>query len=163
MIILHLAGGIRLNSARNQSEIVAGHLTGSRAAGATTPITSRPRGSPPDGGSGPPGLTVLTGYFESGMSAVVDRLTEGGYPDIWRGEKGGVRASRSGHLHQPEELEIESVDRFEGISDPDDQGMVLAVRCPSDGCSGTYIVPHGAIMPAMDGGLIILIPDARRL
>jgi hypothetical protein len=104
---------------------------------------------------------MLTGYFESGMSAVVDRLTEGGYADTWRGEPSGVRAMRSGHLHRPEELEIESIDRFEGISDPDDQAMVLAVRCPSDGCSGTYTVPHGTNMSSIDGELIIRIPDAR--
>lgn len=105
---------------------------------------------------------MLTGYFEWGMSGLVDRLTEGGYPDAWRGEQGGVLAMRTGHLHRPEELEIESIDRFEGISDPDDQAIVLAVRCPSDGCSGTYTVPYGEFMPAIDGALIRQIPDARR-
>ena len=104
---------------------------------------------------------MLIGFFESGMSTVVDRLTENGYPDAWRGEPGGVRATVSGHLHRPEELEIESIDRFEGISDPDDQAIVLAVRCPSDGCSGTYTVPYGKDMPSVDGELIIRIPDAR--
>jgi len=105
---------------------------------------------------------MLTGYFEAGMSGVVDRLTEGGFPDGWRAETGGVRATQSGHLHQPEELEIESIDRFEGISDPDDMAIVMAVRCPSDGCSGTYTAPYGTLMPAIDGELILRIPDARR-
>jgi hypothetical protein len=106
---------------------------------------------------------MLTGYFELGMSGIVDRLTEGGYPDAWRGESGGIRATQSGHLHRPEELEIDSIDRFEGISDPDDQAMVLAVRCRSDGCSGTYTVPYGKDMPSIDGMLIIQIPDGRWL
>jgi len=106
---------------------------------------------------------MLTGYYEAGLAGLVDRLTEEGYPDTWRGEPGGVRATRSGHLHRPEELEIESIDRFEGISDPDDMAIVMAVRCPSDGCSGTYTAPYGNLMPMTDGELIIRMPDARRL
>jgi hypothetical protein len=103
-----------------------------------------------------------TGFFESGMSGLVDRLTENGYPDAWKGESMGIRALGSGHLHRPEELEIDSMDRFEGISDPDDEAIVLAVRCLSDGCSGTYIIPYGKDMPTPDGELILRIPDARR-
>ena len=103
-----------------------------------------------------------SGYFELGMSAVVDQLTESGFADTWRGEPRGVRAIRSGHLHRPDELEIHSIDRFEGFSDPDDQAIVRAVRCPSDGCSGTYVVPYGGFMSAIDGELINQIPDTHR-
>ena len=53
--------------------------------------------------------------------------------------------------------------RFEGFSDPDDQAMVMAVRCPGDGCSGTYTVPFGKDMSVIDGELIAKIPDSRRL
>jgi hypothetical protein len=102
------------------------------------------------------------GFFERRLAAVVDRLTKAGYSDTFRGEAGGVRALRSGHVHQPEDLVVESIDRFEGISDPEDEAIVLAVRCPIDGCRGTYTVPYGKNMASVDGDLIARIPDARK-
>ena len=96
------------------------------------------------------------------MAGVVDRLTKAGYSDTFRGEEGGVRALRAGHVHSPEDLVVESIDRFEGISDPEDEAMVLAIRCPVDGCRGTYTVPYGKNMSPVDGDLIARIPDARK-
>lgn len=105
---------------------------------------------------------MVDGFYERRLAAVIDRLTRAGYSDTFRGEVGGVRALRAGHLHAPEDLVVESIDRFEGISDPEDEAMVLAVRCPADGCRGTYTVPYGKNMPAVDGELIARIPDGRR-
>jgi hypothetical protein len=102
------------------------------------------------------------GHFERRMAQVVDRLTKAGYSDIFRGEAAGVRALHSGHVHPPEDLVIESIDRFEGVSDPADEAMVLAVRCPGDGCRGTYTVPYGKSMSSTDAGLVARIPDARK-
>jgi hypothetical protein len=95
------------------------------------------------------------------MAPVIDRLTNAGYTDTFRGETAGILGLRSGHLHQPEELLVESIDRFEGTSDPEDQAMVLALHCPVDGCRGTYTVPYGELMPALDSALIARIPDGR--
>lgn len=102
------------------------------------------------------------GFFEPRMAALVDRLTREGYSDTFRGESGGVRALRSGHVHAPEDLVVESIGRFEGISDPEDEAIVLAVRSSIDGCRGTYTVPYGKDMPSLDGEFIARIPDARR-
>lgn len=102
------------------------------------------------------------GFFERRMATVVDRLTKAGYTEIFRGEAAGIRATRAGHVHAPEELVVESIDRFEGISDPSDEAMVLAVRCPADGCRGTYTVPYGKNIPSIDADLVARIPDARK-
>lgn len=104
---------------------------------------------------------VSGGFFERRMAAVIDRLTTAGYTDTFRGEPAGIKALRSGHVHRPEELLVESIERFEGVSDPEDEAIVLAVRCPVDGCRGTYTVPYGKNMSALDGELIARIPDAR--
>jgi len=101
------------------------------------------------------------GFFERPMARVVDRLTKAGYSDLFRGEPGGVRAIHADHLHAPEELVVESIDRFEGISDPADEAMVLAVRSSTDGCRGTYTVPYGKNMPAIDAEMVARIPDGR--
>lgn len=106
-------------------------------------------------------MVMSSGFFERRMAPVIDRLTNAGYTDTFRGESAGIRALQSGHLHRPEELLVESIDRFEGASDPEDQAIVLAVRCPVDGCRGTYTVPYGKLMPALDSELIARIPDGR--
>jgi hypothetical protein len=103
-----------------------------------------------------------TGFYERRLAGVIDRLTDAGYTDTFRGEAEGIVGLRSGHVHRPEELVVESIDRFEGASDPEDQAIVLAIRCPADGCRGTYTVPYGESMSAVDSELIARIPDARR-
>ena len=102
------------------------------------------------------------GFFERRMAGVIDRLTRAGYSEIFRAEAAGVCALHAGHCHAPEELVIESIDRFEGISDPADEAMVLALRCPVDGCRGTYTLPYGKNMPSIDAEMVARIPDARR-
>jgi hypothetical protein len=102
------------------------------------------------------------GFFERRMAGVIDRLTRAGYSDTFRGEAGGVHALEADHVHRPEDLVIESIDRFEGISDPQDEAIVVALRSRTDGCRGTYTLPYGKNMPAIDGELLARIPDARK-
>ena len=98
---------------------------------------------------------------EQRMAAVIERLTIAGYTDMFRGEKGGVRAVGSGHVHQPTELAIDAIERFEGASDPDDEVIILAITSAVDGCRGTYTVPYGRNMSVVDSDLISQIPDKR--
>jgi hypothetical protein len=98
---------------------------------------------------------------ERRMAAVIERLTKAGYKDTFRGEKDGVRAVCSGHVHQPPELRIDAIERFEGASDPDDQVIVLAISSEVDDCRGTYTVPYGKNMPVIDSDLIAKMPDKR--
>lgn len=107
-------------------------------------------------------MTTTIRPGERQMAAVIDRLTNAGYTDTFRGETAGILGLRSGHVHRPEELRVESIDRFEGVSDPEDQAIVLALRCPMDGCRGTYTLPYGKNMPALDSELVARIPDDRR-
>lgn len=103
----------------------------------------------------------MSKIYERRMATVVDRLTQEGYADVFSGEAEGVRAAKSGYLHRPDELEIEKIERFEGVSDPDDETLVLAVRCKTHGCRGTYITPYGKDMRSTDAILIRKIPDVR--
>ncbi|HVR85078.1 MAG TPA: hypothetical protein VMU54_12250 [Planctomycetota bacterium] len=99
--------------------------------------------------------------YERGMAEVVDRLTKAGYDDVFHGETGGIRGGRSGLLHAPEDLEIRQIERFEGISNPEDETIVLALVCKAHGCRGTYVAPYGKDMSSTDASLISRIPDAR--
>ena len=104
---------------------------------------------------------MANGFYERRMATLIDRLTRAGYADSFRGEPGGLRALSSGHLHRPEDLMVESIDRFEGLSDPEDEAIVLALRSRIDGCRGTYTLPYGQTMPEVDSALIARLPDAR--
>jgi len=101
------------------------------------------------------------GFFERNLSDVVDRLTKSGYTDSFTGTPEGVKAIRSGWVHRPQELRVEQTARFEGVTDPEEQALVLALSCGAHGCRGTYVVPYGMNMSAVDAELIAQIPDAR--
>jgi len=104
----------------------------------------------------------MSNLYERRMADVVDRLTRAGYTDSFQGESGGIRGAITGLLHQPEDLEIRGIERFEGISDPEDESIVLALVCKAHGCRGTYVAPYGKDMPSIDATLIRRIPDGRR-
>ncbi len=92
--------------------------------------------------------------FTETLSQAVDRLTAGGYEDFFRAEPDGLRAVVAGVLYQPESLVVEEVVRFEGISDPADEAIVLALNCREDGIKGTYTAPFGPVMGALDAEMV---------
>lgn len=79
-------------------------------------------------------------YTET-IARVVDRLTKEGYSEQFRAEAEGLRAVHGG-TYAPEEVVVEKMARFEGISDPDDEAVVFAVRAP-DGTRGTFTCTYG--------------------
>jgi hypothetical protein len=58
-----------------------------------------------------------------------------------------------------EALVIEEVARFEGISDPADEAIVLALHCREDGVKGTFTVPFGPGMGALDAEMMRRLRD----
>jgi hypothetical protein len=92
--------------------------------------------------------------FTETLSQAVDRLTAAGYTDDFRAEPDGMRAVVAGVIYRPESLAIEEVVRFEGISDPADEAIVFALHCREDGIKGTYTVPFGPEMGALDAEMI---------
>lgn len=75
------------------------------------------------------------------IARLVDQLTEEGYAAHFRAEPEGLRAVR-GEVYAPEDVVVEKMARFEGISDPDDEAVVFAVRAP-DGTRGTFTSTYG--------------------
>jgi hypothetical protein len=97
--------------------------------------------------------------FTETLSQAVDRLTVAGYTDDFRAEPDGMRAVVAGTVYQPESLAVDEVVRFEGISDPADEAIVLALHCREDGIKGTYTVPFGPGMGALDAEMIHRLRD----
>ena len=66
----------------------------------------------------------------------------------------------TGILYRPELLVVEEIARFEGISDPADEAIVLALHCREDGIKGTYTVAFGPGMGALDAEMMHRLRDA---
>jgi|SRR5579862_8308114 len=88
------------------------------------------------------------------LSDVVDRLTASGYTDDFRAEADGLRAMPSGCVHTPETLDIDEVVRFEGLTNPDDEAIVFALRCRTHGTKGTYVTSYGPQMVSCDADMV---------
>ena len=97
--------------------------------------------------------TVTIGLTES-LSETLNRLCAAGYTDDFRAETGGLRAVNARCVHAPETLIIDEVIRFEGITDPDDEAIVFALRCKLHGTKGTYATAYGPKMAAIDAEMV---------
>ena len=104
---------------------------------------------------------MIEGSVERSLTDVLDEVTLAGYTDSFRGEREHIWAIRSGYVHDPEELSIERIERFEGPTDPDEEAILLAIQCRPHGCRGTYILPYGKDMPSADAELVARIHDGR--
>lgn len=78
---------------------------------------------------------------EETVADIVDRLSEEGYREQFRAEEEGLRAIH-GSTYRPQDLVVEKMQRFEGISNPDDESVVFGLRAP-DGTRGTWTVTYG--------------------
>ncbi len=96
------------------------------------------------------------------LAQVVDRLSAAGYADDFRAEPDGLRAIAAGCVHAPESLVIHEVVRFEGITDPDDEAIVFALRCAEHGTKGTYAVPYGINMEPLDAEMVRRLRATKR-
>lgn len=82
------------------------------------------------------------------------RLRGAGYDvDFDATEDGHLRCSACGTLHDPATMAVDEVVRYEGASNPDDQAILLALRCE---CSrrGLYVAGFGPTATAADAAVL---------
>jgi hypothetical protein len=96
------------------------------------------------------------------LSEAMARLAAAGYAESFRAEGSGLRAVSSGCEHEPESLVIEDILRFEGVSDPEDEAVLFALRCDRHGTRGTYAVAYGPSIDALDAEMVRRLTDRRR-
>jgi hypothetical protein len=88
------------------------------------------------------------------LSEVVDRLSEAGYADDFRAEAQGLHAVAAGCTHPPESFSVDDVARFEGLTNPDDEEIVFALRCVPHGTKGTYVTSYGPQISPLDAEMV---------
>jgi hypothetical protein len=110
----------------------------------------------------PPSTTDLTDrYPPHGMETILDaadRLRSQGYlHDLTATNDGRLRCGACGADHDPASVEIDAVVRYEGASDPDDEEILLALRC---GCShrGLYQAAFGPGANPDDAAVLRRLP-----
>jgi hypothetical protein len=77
------------------------------------------------------------------LAEAIDRLQRAGFRDSFRAEGGMLRALEWERRFVPEELVVEETVRFEGVSDPDDEAILFALRSRSGDVRGTWAVSYG--------------------
>lgn len=91
---------------------------------------------------------------ELSLSQTVDDLTARGWDkEFTAGDSGMIRCGLCGDVIPPMDVQIDSVHRFEGASDPDDEAAVFALTCHC-GCRGVYIVAYGPSMSSEDADVV---------
>jgi hypothetical protein len=66
----------------------------------------------------------------------------------------GMRCPHCGQLVGLDDLVFDEVHRFEGESNPDDEALVMGLRCRSCGWRGTLVTGYGPSVPEADADLL---------
>jgi hypothetical protein len=77
------------------------------------------------------------------LSAVLAEYAEAGYEGQLRVDDDGVHCSVCSQVSPAEQIEIRSLRRLEGASDPADMAAVIATTCPACSTPGTIVVMFG--------------------
>jgi len=96
------------------------------------------------------------------LSGVLEHLKEDGFTgDMFVTPAAMVRCGSCHADAEPRALQLHSIRRIEGASDPADEAAVLAVTCPHCGAQGTAIVRYGPEAEPQDAEVLEAIDDLR--
>ncbi len=88
----------------------------------------------------------------------LNRLRGDGYTQDFAAVAGGdLRCGGCGSLHPPETMVIGEIVRFEGDSNPDDEAILVAMRC-SCGFGGLYSAAYGPDTSSNDVAALTRLP-----
>lgn len=96
------------------------------------------------------------------VTEALAKLAAEGYEVDFSGRDGKVHCSRCSSDHGPEAGQVDHVYRYEGPTDPDEEAIVLALRCPVCGAKGTLVSGYGPSTDPDDIELIVALGDDRR-
>jgi hypothetical protein len=92
------------------------------------------------------------------VSEASARLRAAGYDmDFTPTADGHLRCGACGTDHDPSTVSIDELVRYEGISDPEDEAMLLALTCDC-GRRGLYVTAFGPSASAEDVAVLQRLP-----
>ena len=95
------------------------------------------------------------------VTEAVNVLTAEGYTTNFGLRDGGLECGSCGHLTDPSQAIIDRIFRFEGASDPDDEAIVLGVRCPDCDRRGIIVAAYGASADPDEVAVLSKLVDGR--
>lgn len=84
------------------------------------------------------------------MSEAIARLTKLGYSESFRARNGLLETASLTKAVSPSECRIDTVVRFEGDTNLEDESAIFALTHPGSGVKGLYIVAFGPEMDTLD-------------
>jgi hypothetical protein len=113
----------------------------------------------------PVGATMgaMAGDEPTTVLDAVNTLAADGFGASFFLRDGALRCDACGAGHQTARAEVVRVYRFEGPSDPDEEAVVYALRCPVCGAGGTLVSSFG---PSADPELadrLVMLDERFRL
>lgn len=94
------------------------------------------------------------------LAAAVDRLTAAGYHHEFVAREHGLRTVTSKQEFTFDELVVDEVVRFEGVTDPGDEAILCAVRSRDGSVKGTYVAAFGPDADALDARALRTLEEA---
>jgi hypothetical protein len=95
------------------------------------------------------------------MQAATARLEAAGFVGVFHVRDEKLVCPVCNHLHDPENVMIHEIVRFEGASDPDDEAAIFALECPVCDVRGTWTVAYGPSMSADEAAVAPRLRDVR--
>jgi len=99
--------------------------------------------------------------MEQTLLQVLEELRVEGYTTDFAAVPGGLRCSACGDLHDPGEALVDRIERFEGASDPDDESILVALRCLHCGARGTLVAAFGPTAAPEEADVLVRLVDRR--
>lgn len=100
----------------------------------------------------------LLGASEELLSEVTARLQGQGFDGTLVIEPDavppGVRCRSCGHRHLPRRLTVVEAHRFEGPTSPEDEALLVALRCPTCGTGGVLVTAYGPAATAEEAEVL---------
>lgn len=119
----------------------------------------------------PGSKSAQTGYFGrmpddhtatggSTLTGVIEQLESQGYQGQFGAREGAEILCFTCRVTFPAgEAGIDSLERLEGASDPDDMAAVAAMCCPRCGARGTIVLKYGPESTPEDGEVLLALGD----
>src|SRR5262245_58454782 len=88
------------------------------------------------------------------LTAATDRFVREGFRANFHLRDGKIISAACPTPHDPADMVVEDVRRFEGATDPDDESAIFALRCTQHGTRGTLATSYGPAADAADQDVI---------
>ena len=96
------------------------------------------------------------------LTEVLEGYAEAGFTSSFAAQEGGaVRCDTCGAELDPNQVDMRSLRRLEGASDPADMMAVVAMQCGVCGASGTMVLGYGPAANDVDGDVLRALQDRR--